>query len=144
MQNIENQYTTTIGLQCGLKMSTKKTAGRVVVPNDVEGLILLAQSIINKHQSDVAGSPLNVLHDYNPNDLMPKINTLLEKHREAENLRKKAEELYRERDLVLPDVKNLIRSAAAMLKAINLDNPKRLGEWGFIVNDTHQKARAEQ
>ena len=125
-------------------MSTKKTAGRIVVPNDVEGLILLAQSIINKHQSDVAGSPLNALQDYNPNDLAPQIALVLEKHREAENLRKKAEELYRERDLLLPDVKNLIRSAAATLKGINLNNPKRLGEWGFIVNDTPQRVKAEQ
>ena len=49
---------------------------------------------------------------------------------------KKAEQYYRERDKDLPAIKAIIQNSAALLKSINAKNPKVLGDYGFIVDDT--------
>ena len=36
---------------------------------------------------------------------------------------------------LMKDVPELVRASRDLLKAINKKNPRKLGEWGFEVND---------
>ena len=115
---------------------SKKTSGRVVFPQNTEELLDLSKKVFAKHTADGASSPLNGLQDHDWADVGPKIEATLRKHLEAEDLRRRSEEAYKERDLILPAIKETLRASALLLKGANAKNPKRLGEWGFEVNDT--------
>ena len=58
------------------------------------------------------------------------------KHKEAEELKGKMEAAYRERDLLIPAIEEILKSSRNLLKALNAKNPKRMTEWGFNVDDT--------
>ena len=66
----------------------------------------------------------------------PKIAPCLENHVKAESLRKQMELAYQERDKVLGELEEIVRNSAALLKSIYRNSPKKLGEWGFDVNET--------
>lgn len=122
----------------------KKTTGRIVVPTNVEGLLKLADGVYKKHIILGATSPLNALEDNNWATAGSKIAYTLQKHLEAEDLRRRSEEAYKERDISLPLITDTVRDSAGLLKKINSKNPKRLGEWGFEVDDTPKtKAKKE-
>ncbi len=72
---------------------------RIVIPKTVDGIIKLANLIYNKHLQDGKNSPLNTLSDYNWNEHGPTLQQTIEKHAEAEDLNRRAEQTYRERDL---------------------------------------------
>lgn len=118
------------------------TKGRVVISTNVEEQLKLAQSIFDKHALDGIVSPLHALQDYKWEAEGPNINVCLAKHLEAEEHKRKMEEAYRERDKHLPNILNVVRNSGALLKAIHAKNAKRLGEWGFTVDDSpKQKAK---
>lgn len=114
----------------------KITKGRIVIPKNVEEHLTLAQKVFDKHQADGNTSVLNTLADLDWNVIGPKIANCLAKHHEAEECRRKMEEAYRERDLVLPEIEEILRASKSLLKAIYTKNPKKMGEWGFSVDDT--------
>lgn len=114
----------------------KKTTGRIVVPTNVEGLLKLADSVFQKHLMLGTTSPLNALEDNKWSTAGPQVAYTLQKHLEAEDLRRRSEEAYKERDISLPLITDTVRDSAGLLKKINSKNPKRLGEWGFEVDDT--------
>jgi hypothetical protein len=64
-------------------------------------------------------------------------------HTAAEDFKRKMEETYRERDISLPNIESAVRAASALLKGVYAKNPKRLGDWGFNVDDTKQKGKEE-
>ncbi|MBI5218364.1 MAG: hypothetical protein HY958_05485 [Bacteroidia bacterium] len=113
-----------------------KTKGRVEIPKNVEEVLALAGQVYQKHQDDGASSKLNSLEDYNWITVGPTINACLEKHKKAEYHKAEMEKMYRERDLLLPGIISILQSSKALLKAAYLKNPKKLGEWGFSVDDT--------
>ena len=51
---------------------------------------------------------------------------------------KKAEEAYRQRDVDMPTINAIVKNSAAVLKGIYAKNPKRMGEYGFTVDDSIQ------
>ena len=114
--------------------------GRINVSHSPSELLDLAAKVYVKHQADGESSPLNSLVDNNWVVTGPKIAQALEIHQEAEGLRKKMEELYRERDIMLPEIEEIVRNSRNMLKSLHTKNPKRLGDWGFVVDDSVQKA----
>lgn len=114
----------------------KRTSGRIELPKNPKELLNLAQQIVKKHQTDGAASSLNVLTDIKWEELGPVIDKTLENHLQAEEAKRKAEDLYRERDKHLTEISKIIRSTAALLKALHRENPKKLGEWGFEINDS--------
>jgi hypothetical protein len=117
-------------------MAVKRTVGRSAIPRGIEPLLKLAKSIHSKHQADGAASILNNLEDYDWNALDADVELAFKKHKEAEEARKRMEQAYKERDLLMPNIEKAIRATAIMLKGANSKNPKRLGEWGFVINDT--------
>ncbi|MCU0446059.1 MAG: hypothetical protein MUE85_14210 [Microscillaceae bacterium] len=114
----------------------KITKGRINIPKNVEEHLALAQKVFDKHQLDGKNSVLNTLVDLDWNTIGPKIAHCLTKHREAEEYRRKMDEAYRERDLVLPEIEEILRASKSLLKAVYTKNPKKMGEWGFSVDDT--------
>jgi hypothetical protein len=61
---------------------------------------------------------------------------------EAETLKGQMEAAYRERDLLLPPIDEILKGSRNLLKALNAKNPKRITEWGFSVDDTAKVAKA--
>jgi hypothetical protein len=109
---------------------------RVVVPKKPEQLIDLAGNINKKHQDDKEQSPLKAMRVHKWEDNGPKIATCLEHHKKAEELKRQMEEEYRNRDLLLIDLVNSVKASRDILLGVCRDNPKIMGEWGFLVDDT--------
>lgn len=116
---------------------------RVVIPPSVGGLLNLASLIFNKHLIDGPNSPLSALTEDNWDEHGPKIQEALMKHNEAEELMRRAEQAYRERDRLVGDLDGLVKRSRDLLKAIFRKTPKKLGEWGFEVNDTPKLAKVK-
>jgi len=56
----------------------------------------------------------------------------------AAELAKQAEKEYRDRDVTMPKVTQALRDARDTLLVANRENPKALGDFGFVVDDSHQ------
>ena len=117
------------------------TKGRINVSQNPVDVLNLSAKVYAKHLTDGASSQLNVLPDYDWAKIGPTIPTALAKHNEAEDHKGKMEAAYRERDLLMPPIDEILKASKNLLKAINAKNPKRLAEWGFDVDDTTKKAK---
>ncbi len=113
-----------------------KTKGRVEIPDNVEELLTLAAKVYKKHLDDAAESKLKLLEDYNWNSIGPTIATCLTSHNLAEEYKAKMEAEYRKRDLLLPEIDAILRNSKTLLKGIYAKNPKKLGDWGFNIDDS--------
>jgi|GEM_PF-7000887 len=56
----------------------------------------------------------------------------------AADLAKQAEREYRARDAAMPDMTQALRDARDLLLVANRDNPKALGDFGYVVDDSPQ------
>lgn len=113
-----------------------RTSGRIVLPKNPAELLDLATKIYKKHQSDGENSPLNAQQDFNWTVEGPKVAPCKNFHEKAEAATKQAEQFYRQRDIDLPAVKAIVQNSAQVLKSIYAKNPKVLGEYGFVVDDS--------
>ena len=111
---------------------------RVIIPTNPEKVLSLAEKVLEKHTSDGAASPLNVLKDFNWTDNGPKVTEAGLLNTEAKKLEKQVEKLYQDRDALLKPVTDTLRASSKMLMGIYKSSPKTLGDWGFEVNDTPQ------
>lgn len=118
-------------------MSTR-TSGRIIIPSHPADMLALAKKIYTKHEKDGEASPLNALQDRSWAHDGPKIEDCIMNHEAAEDAVKKAERHYRQRDVDLPAIKEIVRNSAALLKTMYAKNPKMLGEYGFEVDDSKQ------
>ena len=114
----------------------KTTKGRIAIPTNIVENLQLASKVYEKHQKDGASSLLNNLDDMDWNTTGANVDLCLQKHLEAEELKRKMEEAYRTRDLYLPQINELLRASKGLLKGVFSKNPKKLGEWGFSVDDS--------
>jgi hypothetical protein len=121
----------------------KTTKGCVLIPQNVEESLKLAQKVYEKHKSD-DNSILKSIDGMDWAVIGPKISECLQKHTEAEELKRKMEEAYRDRDLVLPEIVEILRVSKSLLKAAYSKNPKKLGEWGFTVDDTPKTKKEDK
>ena len=115
---------------------------RIPIPTTTSELIKLGKAIHKKHLADGAVSPLKAMEDYNWDAVAADLTAAEALHTQAEEHRKKAEELYRERDAKIPNVKGAITSSRNILKGIHAKNPKKLGDYGFTVDDTPKAKKA--
>jgi hypothetical protein len=121
----------------------KNTKGRVNIPSSPSDLLTLAGLVYNKHLLDGSSSLLSHLEDSDWAVTGPKVAIAAQLHAEAEDLKRKMEDAYRERDKHLGEIKATVSNSAALLKAIYLKNPKKLGEWGFQIDDTVQAKKKD-
>lgn len=115
-----------------------RTSGRIIFPTNPVELLELAKKIYDKHVADGASSALNAQQDFNWNTDGPRIATCKSNNDKAEQAAKLAEQLYRQRDQDLPAIKAIVQNSGQVLKSIYAKNPKVLGEYGFVVDDTKQ------
>lgn len=115
-----------------------RTKGRVKMPNNAKEMLTLAELVLQKHLVDGTSSLLNNLNGNDWSVTGPKIANALAKHLEAEEYKRKMEDAYRERDKDVPEIQAILRTSAALLKAVYSTNPKKLGDWGFNVDDSPQ------
>jgi hypothetical protein len=121
-----------------------RTSGRIIIPKNPGELLKLAQKIYDKHQADGAASPLNAMIDYNWAVEGPKVAPCKKNNDDAEVAAKRAEQLYRQRDLDLPNVRAIVQNSAAVLKGIYAKNPKVLGDYGLVVDDTPRAKKPKE
>ena len=113
-----------------------RTPGRIVLPKKVSELLVLGEKIYEKHLADGAASPLNAQQDFSWSVEGPKVAPCKGNHEKAEAAAKLAEELYKERDKDYSAVVAIIQNSAQLLKTIYAKNPKVLGQYGFVVDDS--------
>ena len=115
-------------------MSYKKP--RVVIPKSPVQLIDLGSKVYLKHAEMGFGSPLNSMQSHTWDVNGPLIAQALEYHNQAEKEIKMAEELYSKRDLLLDEIDHSVKSSRDLLLGVYRDNPKEMGQWGFVVDDS--------
>ncbi len=113
-----------------------RTPGRVIIPTNVSELLIIAETIITKHEADGVDSPLHAMQDYKWEIEGPKVPVCTKNHIDAEKAAKSAEKLYRDRDIDLVSITKIVRNTAGLLKSIYPKNPKKLGEYAVEVDDT--------
>jgi hypothetical protein len=64
-------------------------------------------------------------------------------HKKAEELKRQAEEAYRQRDLLLGEITESVKASRDLLQGVYRDTPKTLGEYGFEVDDSARAARKQ-
>jgi hypothetical protein len=121
-----------------------KTVARVIIPTNPAEVLDLAKKVSDKHIADAASSPLNALVDNKWSLTQPFVAPAIAKHKEAEDYKKKMEEAYRERDKHIDEIIESVKSSRDVLVGINKKNPKVLGQWGFVVNDTPLPSKASK
>lgn len=115
---------------------------RVGIPINVQESLKLADIIKKKHLADGEQSPLNSLLDHSWAVAGPQLETCLQHHLRAEELRRQMELAYRERDALLKPISETVRASRDLLMGVYRSTPKRLGEWGFNVSDRPSRAAA--
>ena len=119
----------------------KKVNFRVIIPTKVLDFLSLAGRILAKHEKDGANSPLKVLNENSWEELGSLIGPCQKLHEEAEELKRQAEEKYSERDALLQKIRAGVTATRDVLLGINQENPKRLIDWGYEVDDTPKKPK---
>jgi hypothetical protein len=114
----------------------KRTSGRIVIPTNPQEMLQLASKVFQKHLADGESSPLSNLDGIDLSIVGPNIERAMELHNQAEILKSQMEQAYRERDLLLPAIDGAVKASRTLLKALNQQNPKRLADWGFQVDDS--------
>jgi hypothetical protein len=117
---------------------------RVSIPKNAEELLDLAGNVLKKHTELAGASPLNSMVSHSWVDNGPKVAISLDLHKRAEELTRQAEEAYRQRDLLLGDVKESVLASRDLLLGVYRETPKKLGEFGFEVDDSTRAAAKKQ
>ncbi|PZF73178.1 hypothetical protein [Taibaiella soli] len=120
---------------------SKITKGRIIITKNIPDNLELAKKIYDKHIIDSSDSLLNNLEDITWNEIGPLIDQCMQLHKKAEELKRQMEEAYRQRDLAYPKISEAIQASKLYLKGRFARNPKKLGEWGFNVDDTPKYKR---
>lgn len=118
-------------------------AFRVVIPTHPEQKLALAELVLAKHTTDGAASPLNAMSDHNWTANGPKVAQARTLQTDITQMEKDLENLYKQRDLLLAPVMESVKASRDLLYGANRTNPKKLGDWGYVVNDTPQKKKEE-
>lgn len=117
---------------------------RIGIPINVQESLELADIIKNKHVADGEQSPLNSLLDHSWAIAGPQLETCLQHHLKAEELRRQMELAYRERDALLKPISETVRASRDLLMGVYRSSPKKLGEWGFNVSDRPSRSASSK
>ena len=113
-----------------------KTNVRVIIPKNPADELNLAKKISDKHTADGANSPLKALVDFNWTDNAPKVTQALALQVQIDQMEKDLETLYNKRNVLLVPVDGTVKASRDTLLGIYKANYKKLGDWGFVVDDT--------
>ena len=116
---------------------------RVNIPKNAEELLDLAAKVYQKHTELATASPLGAMVSHKWSDNGPNVAPCLQLHKQAEELKRQAEEAYRQRDLLLSGITESVKASRDLLLGVYRENPKMLGEYGFQVDDTARAAKKQ-
>ena len=114
---------------------------RVNIPKNTEELLDLATNVYKKHTDLAAASPLITMVSHKWVDNGPNVAPCLQFHKQAEELKRQAEEAYRQRDLLLGGITESVKASRDILLGVYRETPKVLGEYGFEVDDSPRAAK---
>jgi len=122
---------------------------RVNIPTKADDHITLAKAILAKHTALAAASPLNGITGIA--NLGSQTTAADTYNQSAKSLNKQAELATQNRDLALGQsgqltpgtVRFFVTSARDILLGLNKGNEKKLGDWGFVVDDSPAPAKAK-
>lgn len=109
---------------------------RIEIPKNPEEQLKLAGKIYTKHTTDGADSVLKVMKDFKWDVVGPNIPLALAKHNEAEELQKKMEKAYEDRNKLMAGLPDGLKSTRDFLKGVYSKSPKTLGDYGYTVDDS--------
>jgi hypothetical protein len=113
---------------------------RVDIPRNPGERLKLAAAILAKHTALAATSPLK---DLNWTATGPTVATATGLDTAAKQLEKDLEKAYGDRDALMPAIDKEIARSRDLLLALYRDNPRKLGDYGFVVNDTTPAKKAK-
>jgi hypothetical protein len=108
---------------------------RVNIPSNPTEQIVLLGKVSAKHTALGASSPLGSLPWA---QISPALAAAKTHDDAASDLSKQAEKEYRDRDVTMPKVTQALRDARDLLLVANRENPKALGDFGYVVDDSPQ------
>ncbi len=108
-------------------------AVNIVIPKSPKEILDLADLVNKKHVDLGVDSPLNPL---TWDVQAPNIPLARKFHDQAEDLKRQAEEMYEQRDLLLGPIDDLVKQSRDLLKSVYRNEPRKIGEFGYTVNDT--------
>ena len=109
---------------------------RVPLSENPLKIIELADNVYKKHQAMGNNSPLRTMEDYSWEVEGPNVALALQHHKDAEELKRSMEKAYRERDKYIDGLDKVTKASRDVLTGIYRKNMKKLGDWGFTVDDT--------
>lgn len=115
---------------------------RVVIPTSAKPLLDLAEKVYNKHMTDGQESPLRSIRSNNWDAHGSQIAEALSIHNQSEELKRQAEILTKQRDMLIDGIKKAVKSSRDVLIGIYSDNPNELGQWGYEVNTSPSDSKA--
>ncbi|MFC4231214.1 hypothetical protein ACFOW1_04890 [Parasediminibacterium paludis] len=115
---------------------------RIEIPKNPEEQLKLAGNIYKKHTDDGADSVLKVMKDFKWDAVGPNIPLALAKHKEAEDLQKKMEKAYEDRNKLMAGIPEGLKSTRDFLKGVFSKSPKSLGDYGYTVDDSPRASKA--
>ena len=117
---------------------SRTTSSRVAIPSNPEAFLKLAAAIFAKHTADGKTSPMSQIKRDNQTwaDVGKLATAGLAEEGQITDLERKLAELYASRDMKIAKLKPFVTTTRDLLTALNKDNRKVLGQWGFTVQDS--------
>lgn len=111
---------------------------KIGIPSNPDKKALLAKDILTRAVDEGALSPLKPLIN---DQITAKVNAITAKTKQAVEMRHQSEILIEQRNNMIADVEQFIRSSRDILTGIYPNEMKRLTEYGFEVveNSTKEK-----
>lgn len=111
---------------------------KVIIPGNAKEKLDLASKVDAKNTEMGVDSPLKSLTW----DVQgPKIAVALSYHEKGEAFLRQAEEMFEQRDIVIGPIDDLLRQSRDQLKVTYRNEPRKIGEFGYVVNDTPAKKK---
>ena len=114
---------------------------RVQISKNAEKLLHLADLVAKKHLELGETSPLKVL---NWDKQVESVKTALDLHKQAKEYQRLAEQAHEKRDKLVAPLDDLVKQTRDLLKALYRTEPKKLGEFGFVVDESPKKKKPKE
>ena len=105
---------------------------KISISKNPKELLNLGDRVYDKHQDDAKASVLSSLEW---DSVGPEIKSGLDLHEKVKGMERELEALYEERDAIVEKVKDQVLRSRDILKGIHRSDLKRLGDWGFDVDN---------
>ncbi|WP_320052591.1 hypothetical protein [uncultured Acetobacteroides sp.] len=109
---------------------------KIVIPTNLDKRAKLAKDIMGRATQDGEKSPIKTIIS---DPLKAKIETVEVKAKQANEYRRQVEVLIEERNNLMKEVDQFIRSSRDILTGIFPNEPKKLTEYGFEVDENRSK-----